>query len=88
MFNKATFIFGFYDANGENSKIDNTIILIIKQYIYKCRCLSIPLNILALKNTIKDYYKVQKYIAIGKGDTGLDKFTKEWSKWIILMDAI
>lgn len=68
-------------GSGVNSVSDNTILLIIKQYIYKCRCLSKPLDVTALKNTIINYHRAQKYIATGKGEVGLNTFNTEWLTW-------
>ena len=75
--NKKSLIFGFIS----NNKTDNVITIVIKQYIYKTRCLNRSLNINALINSIKDYYTLQKYIANGKGDKAKCNFEKEWKKW-------
>lgn len=80
--NKQTILFGKID-NGTNLiySIDNQIILLIKQYIYRTRCLHKSLSINALTCAIHDYYKVQKYITYTKGERVKDKFALGWKKW-------
>lgn len=85
-FNKTSYMFGFWSHNNINNRIDNEIILIIKQYIYNTRCYHKALNINALINLIRDHYKVQKYIATRNGERAKENFTADWEKWKPLID--
>ena len=44
------------------------MLILIKHYIYKTRCLSNSLNLNALVNTIKDNFTVQRYINNSKNE--------------------
>ena len=78
---KAIFIFGNLDKSNIYYRVDNEIIIIIKQYIYKTRFLHNSLHISALINTIRDNYTTQRYISRGKGHVTLERFDKDWTKW-------
>ena len=69
-----------------NNTIDNKILLIAKQYIYRTRCLEKTLSINALTNSIKEQYNIEKYISNGKGETYKQNFENEWKKWNKLLE--
>ncbi|PJE77669.1 hypothetical protein CI610_03402 [invertebrate metagenome] len=79
-FNKESFLFGLLTQN-VNGKIDNEILIVIKQYIYKMRCLHKSLNLNALINTIQDYFNIQRCVAYSKGGMYKERFRNEWLKW-------
>ena len=78
--NKQSILFGLINNRNVYYTTDNIIILIIKQYIYRSRCLCKSLNVAALVNKIKEYYDIQKYIA-NKSDSLKVKFKNNWKKW-------
>lgn len=82
--NKYSFIFGLIN-NNINSDVDNVIILLMKQYIYRARCLSQSLSINSLVQNIKEYYNLQKYIANGQSEYLKGQFLITWRKWIKLI---
>ena len=84
-FNKETFLLGLIPLNKLNL-IDNEIIILIKQYIYRTRCQQENLSLPALVKTIKDYFSVQKYIASTKGDLFSKKLEDNWKKWEKVID--
>ena len=59
-FHKEQFLLGFK----EESLTLNLLILIAKNYIYKCKLKEKILNIIELKYRIKNYYSLEQYIAI------------------------
>lgn len=85
-FNKDSFVFGLLNLSGLSNRIDNEVILIIKQFIYRSRCRHKSLSINAFIHTVKDYYTVQKCIAIGKGVKLLRNISKKLEKVIELID--
>lgn len=84
--NKQAMIFGLFEPTGLYNRIDNEILLLIKHYIYRTRCLHCSLNVMVLVNLIQDYYKVQRHIAYSKGEYFHAKFVNEWKKWIKLVE--
>ena len=56
--------------------VNNLLVLITKQYIYKCRCQQKMLNLAELKSEIKLFEATEKYIAKKNG-----KLTVHLSKW-------
>ena len=42
----------------------NAVFILMKQFIYARRCQNLPLNIIALKNNIRYYIQIEKYIAV------------------------
>lgn len=88
-FNKQTLLFGNINTNKNPAfKTDNQIILLIKQYIYRTRCLNKSLNIHSLLYSILDHYKVQKFINNKKNQTARTKFSNEWKKWQKLIQIL
>ena len=85
-FNKETFLFGNHNYKEVNNRIDNEIIITMKLYIYKTRCLQIPLSNRALINTIKEHYNIQKYIINSKNEIKKTEFQNKWKKWQTLLD--
>lgn len=83
-YNKETFLFGIVEQ--KCSKVDNEILIIIKQYMYKTRCLYQSLSINALINNIKDNYNVQKYNISYQSENKIKMFEMEWRKWKPLLD--
>ena len=83
-YNKESFLFGIVLQNC--SSVDNEILIIMKHYIYKTRCLSNSLNINALINVIKDNFVVQKYMYNSLSDHGKRQFDLGWRKWKPLLD--
>ena len=86
-FNKEMFIFGLYhNQHGIHNTVDNYILLIIKHYIYKTRCLLQPLSIIGLKKLIINNYNVLKFIAINKDAHYFQSFQNVWNKWKLLIE--
>ena len=56
--------------------IKNFICLVVKQYIYKQRCLRKSLSISELKNQIKNIERIEKYIAFKNGTAS--KHQRKW----------
>ena len=80
--NKTSFLLGLkHESFLPSNRVDNEIIIILKQYIYKTRCLGNTLSLNALINIIKDNYVVQKFIAYSKGNHAKNCFEEEWKKW-------
>ena len=86
-FNKEIFQLGQLNYN-KFYKTDNEVIILIKQYIYRTRCLSKTLNVIALIYVIKEYYNVQKCITHTKDESYKIRFQDGWEKWIKLMDYV
>lgn len=84
-FNKETLLFGFHNRV-TNSEIDNEIVLMIKWYIYKSRCLNTPLSITAFINHIKDQYTIQKFNIQISDNILKVKFDRKWVKWQSLLE--
>ena len=81
LFNKETFIFGlFNNLSGIFNSVDNLILLLIKQYIYKTRCLQQSLSTHCLKLIIKDHYNILNYIN-SKDEKCKQTFQNKWNKW-------
>ena len=78
LLNKVSFLFG---ENLEFTRVDNEIIILIKFYIYKSRCLSKALNVNGLINHLKDYHIIQKQVSLSKDVSFKNKFEDEWKKW-------
>ena len=86
-FNKETFIFGFFNnQHGLYNSVDNIILLITKQYIYRSRCLYQPLSVSGLKNLITDHYNSLKFNARGNNTNNFQIFQNEWNKWKTLVE--
>jgi hypothetical protein len=52
----------------------NLLILIAKNYIYKCKLKEKIPNIIKLKYQIKNYYSLEQYIAIKNNNLGFEKY--------------
>jgi hypothetical protein len=61
----------------EESLTLNLLILIAKNYIYKCKLKEKIPNIIELKYRIKNYYSLEQYIAIKNNN--LKGFEKYWT---------
>ena len=72
-FHKEQFLLGFK----EESLTLNLLILIAKNYIYKCKLKEKIPNIIELKYRIKNYYSLEQYIAIKNNN--LKGFEKYWT---------
>ena len=72
-FHKEQFLLGFK----EESLTLNLLILIAKNYIYKCKLKEKIPNIIELKYRIKNYYSLKQYIAIKNNN--LKCFEKYWT---------
>ena len=72
-FHKEQFLLGFK----EESLTLNLLILIAKNYIYKCKLKEKISNIIKLKYRIKNYYSLEQYIAINNNN--LKGFEKYWT---------
>ena len=59
--------------------VENVILLNIKSYIYKTKCMKGTLNLTALINCLKDYYNVTKYRYILKNK--LEDCETAWKDW-------
>ena len=55
---------------------ENTIILITKQYVYRCRCMGQKIRTLALSNYIQMYQKIEEQIA--RNANKLSFHNKKW----------
>ena len=87
--NKELFIFGIYNnQNGIYFSVDNLIILLIKHYIYKTRCLRQSLSTRCLTLIIYDHYNVLKYIANSKNVKHKENFYNNWEKWKMLLGTV
>ena len=79
-FNKLSFVLS---PNQSKNEAFNTILLALKYYIYKTRCLKKRLTINAFHNVIIDTYHIQKHIALRRDK--FDKFTTDWCDWLPLI---
>ena len=87
-FNKELFIFGLYDNQyGVYNIIDNFILILIKHYIYKTRCLLQPLSSIGMKKIILNNYNVLKSIAVNKDTNYFKNFQNQWNKWKSLIEV-
>lgn len=77
--NKESFLFGLLSPVA--NIVDNEIIILIKHYIYKSRCLHKPLSLDALINTIKDHFNTVKFTTYYKNENIKRKFDNNWRKW-------
>ncbi|PJE77532.1 hypothetical protein CI610_03542 [invertebrate metagenome] len=83
-YNKESFLFGIVSQYCSN--VDNEILILIKHYIYKTRCLSNSLNLNALINVIKDHFSIQQYINYSKSEKIKRQFELNWKKWKPVLD--
>lgn len=72
----------FNTVHPKTSSVINLIILIAKQYIYKCRCLQVQLSSQMLKMEIESVYKIEEAIARKTGRLRL-----HCAKWETLQDV-
>ena len=73
-FNSKEILLGIDD---NNLVFYNAVFILVKQYIYSCRCRNIPLNIHSLIANIKFYIQAEKYIAVKNNK--LNYHTRKWS---------
>ena len=81
-FDKQEFIFGQYNSAEVDLIIDNLIILLIKQYIFKSKCLEVELNTTSLKNHILFELKSHKWLILNhktcKNNLELQSKAEKW----------
>ena len=53
----------FNNINQNFKAVDNCIVLIMKYYIYRTRCLNEKLNVQVCKKFIKDFHDIEEYQA-------------------------
>ena len=75
-FNKKEILLGIDDAT---FVMYNAVFILAKHFIYACRCRSLPLNFIALKNNIQYYIQIEKYIAVKN-----NKLEYHNNKWALL----
>ena len=63
--------------NLDNNILYNTLFMIVKQYLYSCRCREILPNFNHLMKSIKEVILIEKYIAVKKNK--LDIHNKKWA---------
>lgn len=80
-FTKNIFIFG-NTAKFFNWEASNLILLCIKQYIYNTRCFQKNLSLQAVINKMRDFYYIEKCIAVK--NKKLDLFYKLWNPYRFL----
>ena len=68
----------FGSSSGVLERVKNLIIIIVKQYIYRQRCLQMPLSNRELKSIIFNVQNVELYYA--KKDGIVAKYYKKWYK--------
>ena len=73
-FNASNVIYNL--SHPKASHVANFIVLIAKQFIYRCKCENRKPNTRQILNEIEIYYKMEKYNAIVN-----DKMGKHLSKW-------
>ena len=75
-FRDISFLFGSLDAKA-TSVPHNLIIMTVKRYIYRCRCLDVPLAIQSLLFDLRQLYTTTRYIAVKSNS--LDRFNEIWN---------
>ena len=73
------FIFG---SPSEDLDCHNNILVTIKFYIYKTKCLNKPLNLQSLLFDVRNLYVTSKIISIKSGK--FDVFSRKWNTWSFL----
>ena len=64
-------------------KIFNVIFMIVKKYLYSCRCLKIKPNKYIAMYKIKEQYNAEKYIVFNSHD---NSHSDRMTKWDIILD--
>ena len=73
-FNRKEILLGI---DNNNLMFYNAIFILVKQYIYACRCKNTFLNIHSLIRNIKYYIQIEKYIAVKNGKENYHN--RKWS---------
>ena len=68
-------------GNHENQAL-NTILLLVKKYIYDAKMKEHPLNLEHLLKRIKEYINIEKFIQ--NKNNNLEQFLKKWEGWDFL----
>lgn len=66
----------FNNFTGHEKSFVNTVLLIIKQFIYSAKCLNSNLHVSQIIPRIIEIYKIEKYVAIRQDE--LRKHEKKW----------
>ena len=79
------FLFGVVDQKDSLTNVNNIILLIIKAYIYRMRCLNKNLSIVSLLKDIKYNFMIQKYISKQKDN---NQMFDHWVCWDSLLETL
>ena len=83
---KEAFIFGLHDQKDTSANVNNLILLTVKSYIYRMRCLNQNLSIVGLLKDIKQNFQVQE--AILKQNVTNQNILNHWRIWGALLESL